>query len=1435
MPDSSEYRDLFLCYHPSDRNLVQEIRRLLEGHDITTLLDGNNLTTGKPWPKVLEETLASVRGVAVFIGRAGLEHWMKRQMWFALARQARQEKTGNSFPVVPVLLPGGDPKAKFLFLDPWLDLQSGTLSTESVIPIIQALDAKPRASSHEHELSVCPFQGLQPFQEEHAGLFFGREVVAAHLLKQVSQRNLVAVVGPSGIGKTSLVQAGLIPRLHGEHAPNSVWDTIVFTPGTNPEFQLAHMLMPFLEPDLDGFRLPEKSQELGEGLAGGRLGLESMIETILTKHGGTDRIVLIADQFEELLTLTAKAKRKPFLEKLLAAVDRSPLTLVLCLRGDFYGKVVGMSRDLSDRLQSGIINLGPMHPEELRACIVMPGNRVGLKFEEGLVDRILNDVEQEAGNLPFLEFALKELYHTRQGCSLTHEAYEDMGGVSGAISKAADREYREISPTQQHTARRLFTKLVSIGDTDDGGVGTRRRLPLTDLENLGPDTWQIVKKLTDAGFLKTSEAPMMTQNQDRSGTWTSSEESKAVVVEIVHEALIQGWETLKEWVNREREFLLWLKRLRLTWERWEDTDRDEDALLKGSFVVEADRWRDERYEDLKLSERYFIQESIRFAQEVEEQRHRQEEEERERQNQGRKVWTVASLLIIVLALGLGWDAWNAQQQAVKSRANSIVAMVPAILKKIDPTLVALLFVELGGQAEPEGGASAAFQIARFAIPEAILRGHRFGVEQAAFSPDGRQVITVSSAAMARVWRVNGTGEPVVLRGHEGGVSQAAFSPDSRKVITASGDRTARVWRVDGKGEPVVLRGHENGVTHAAFSPDGQQVVTASSDGTARVWQVDGEGQSVVLRGHKSVVVEAAFSPDGGRIVTASWDGTARVWRADGTGEPVVLRDHEGGLIQAVFSSNGRTVMTVTWDGTVRIWRADGEGEPLVLRGHENGVTHAAFSPDGQQVVTASSDGTARVWRADGRGKPVMLHGHEAGVRYAVFSPDSTKVVTASSDGTARVWRADGTGKSMVLRGHKEKVNQAEFSPDGRQVLTTSGDGEVRVWRAEMVREPVVLPGHRGEVRHAVFSADSSKVFTSFQDGTTWVWQAAGTREPVELPGHAGPGRQVAFSPNGQQVVTVSSDGMVRLWKVDGTGQPVVLLGHDGEVRRANFSPDGRQVVIVSGDGAVRVWRTDGTGQPVILEGNRAGSDNSLVRAAFSPDGTHLVIASGDHSAQVWRADGAGQPLVLVGHKNFVIQGAFSSDGTKVVTASWDGTARVWQADGNGAPIILRGHSDIVTRAAFSPDGNYVVTASRDTTARVWRADGEGEPVVLRGHEKGLEYAAFSPDNRKVVTASRDGTARLWQANGQGKPLVLGGHQGIVWHAAFSPDGKRLATASSDGTARVWRVEWKHLLWFLRQLTKACLTMDQRTRFLGEDLSDAQAGWQACEREFGRLP
>jgi hypothetical protein len=583
---------LFLSYNSIDHPAVVAVQKLLEARGITTFLDRHRLAPGLPWPRALEDGLRAVQAVAVFIGRE-LGGWQKREMYFALDRQVREEKQGHPFPVIPVLLAGADLGPSFLFLNSWIDLRSG-LDTVAVAETLAAFDrainmAEPAPQANrELAATLCPYRGLEAFREEHAAFFAGRAAFAKQLLNFTLQKELVAVVGPSGSGKSSVVQAGLIPLLRRELPPTTTWDTITFTPGTDPFLRLASALAPLLEQHQSETDRLTEAQKLGERLASGEIRLESVMDRVIEKSNGTGRFLVVADQFEELFTLTPEPKRRPFAGALLGALGKARFTLLVTLRADFYSQIINLDRELSDRLVPAQVNIGALTRDELTESIVCPAKLVGLEFEKGLVDRILDDVGSEPGNLPRLEFALTGLWSKKEGRNLTNAAYNEIGGATGALAQRAEAEFSRFAPEEQTAARRLLSRLVRVARPEEGAEDTRQRIELQATDPLSEKVAQALAR-ADVRLLVM-------------GRPEGAGQTKGQTVEVAHEALIRNWNRLRGWLNEDREFLLWRQRLQVQVKEWQDHEEGTDYVLRGAPLSEAECWLERRQQDLTDAE-----------------------------------------------------------------------------------------------------------------------------------------------------------------------------------------------------------------------------------------------------------------------------------------------------------------------------------------------------------------------------------------------------------------------------------------------------------------------------------------------------------------------------------------------------------------------------------------------------------------------------------------------------------------------------------------------------------------------------------------------------------------------------------------------------------------------------------------------------------------
>jgi len=524
----------------------------------------------------------------------------------------------------------------------------------------------------------------------------------------------------------------------------------------------------------------------------------------------------------------------------------------------------------------------------------------------------------------------------------------------------------------------------------------------------------------------------------------------------------------------------------------------------------------------------------------------------------------------------------------------------------------------------------------------VKLSHNARVFSAVFSPDGKQILTASWDKWAKLWTLEG--KLLTDLKHNGVVSSAVFSPDGKQILTASWDKQARVW--NRQGNLLVKLQHNDPIASAVFSPDGKQILTASWDKRAILWDL--EGKLLKELKHKKALFSAGFSPDGKQMITVCEDGTVKVW--DREGRSLKELKHKEAVSSAVFSPGGRRILTASADKTAKVW--DLEGNLLLTLPHDGTVRGAVFSPDGRRVVTACQDGIAKIWQLE---NPILENVtiETADVNRAVFSPDGSKILTASQDHAARLWDLEGN-LLVEFKRHKDAVTSAVFSADGNKILTAGEDSATIVWNLE----GKIVTGfkkHLETVLSAVFSPNGRLVLTASVDGTAKVCDLKGNIL-AELDKHADVVNSAVFSPDGRLILTASRDKTAKMWNLEGQ-ELVDFSKHEGAVFTAVFSPDGKKILTASEDHTIKLWSLEGE---LLVDLDKFGSP--VYSAVFSPDGSRILTVSEREAVKLWDLEG-NLLANLDKHKEIVSHAVFSPDSRKMLTVSRDGTAKLWYTPG----------------------------------------------------------------------------------------------------------------------------------------------------------------------------
>ncbi|WP_353932415.1 hypothetical protein WJM97_07485 [Okeanomitos corallinicola TIOX110] len=1108
----------------------------------------------------------------------------------------------------------------------------------------------------------------------------GREGDINNLIGRISRADykLIVIHGPSGVGKSSTVTAGLIPALQNRAIGDQIAIPVVLQIYTDWIRELGKSLQTATRQHQTAEITTKNTSDSP------RSNTVNDIFNQLKANADNHLItVLIFDQFEEFFFIQDNPEQQRNFDLFISkCLNISFVKVIFSLREDYLHRLLEFKHLAAiEAINHNILDkniryqLNNFSPEYAKTIIHKLTARSQLHLESDLIDALVEDLSSELGEVRPIELQVvgAQIQDERITTLSQYQPYRP----NKLIERYIKELIKDCGPNNERAA--LIVLYLLTDESNQRPFKTQAELSaeLTELEDSN-QLELILKVLVSSGLVVLfPDVPERYQ--------------------LIHDYLVDLIRYLQQ---QESSLQLQLNQLR---DKVENSNREierlkselrqtkQQAVLvntqdkQGSDLLTELRKLRKREELSQLEIEYLrgeLKEKELTAQLAESQEKQRLSEAR--LNRSLKIALTASVVAI---MGLTVSVITSLNSEIRTLSASSETLF-ASQKGID------------------------------ALKDSLKAGKKLKQTLWVNSSTREQVLT------ALYQSVYGLKEYNRLEGHLSGINSVTFSQDNSLIASASADKNINLWYPNGKLMKS-LSGHRNVVNSVSFSPDSQIIISGSQDKTIKLWNRKGNLLNT-LTGHTSVVNSAIFSPDSEIIASASTDKTVKLWTQEGTLITTILA-HESAVLGLAWSPDGQILASASADHTVKLWSQ--EGKLLqTLSDCDDAVKSVTWSPDGQIIAAASLDNNIKLWSREGK-LLKTLSGHTSAVTSVSFSPNGKIIASASTDETVKLWSVAGTLLG-TLRGHHNWVNSVNFSPDGRTLVSAGRDKTVKIWRWDHI-----LLGnfadHDSWVTSVNFNPDGKILATASLDNTVKLLNQNGKILKI-LKGHQDQVWGLAWSANGNNLASASKDKTVKIWSREGQLLQT-LTGHKDTVFAVSWSADSEIIASASKDGTVKLWSRQGK-----LLKTLTGHSHAVNWVSFSPDGKLLASAGDDKLVKIWTRE--GQLLYnLVGHTRQVNGVAWSANGQYIASASLDSTVNIWHRDGN-LQKTLGGNGDNFIAVAFSPDGQ-TLAANSDDKIRIWGVDGSVQ-MILKGEKDELTSVNFSPDGQILAAGSGNGMVIL---------------------------------------------------------------------------------------------
>lgn len=1189
---------------------------------------------------------------------------------------------------------------------------------------------------------ICPYQGLKPFGEEDAVYFYGRKQEIERVLDKLKETPpLLAIFGPSGSGKSSLIQAGVVPKLKQKklvYTDSDRWAFIRVRPKEDPFQELAI-----------------------QGLVDENNNLIKASNNWLSEKPEYLRLVLILDQFEEILVSCPEEVRQQFFAELLKlCASDLPVTVIIVMRNDFYAILAEQAPQLMETLGAGIvINISTKIDENnLKDIIKEPAKELGLRFEKGLVETIIQDIVKENSAtdnqtsyapstiLPLLEFALSQLWKDHEDGMMTHKTYQEMKGVTGSLSIWAEKTFREFKqPQLQDLVRRIFLELVHFGNPQESIPDSRRTRELKELLGLHgqeeiqgsgkkimifavslliqnglyqlgslilkhyqPEQKQVIKvikTLADKRLIITQA----NLNEDKI-------ENDSTKVELIHEALLRDWPRFRQWIKTNRKFLEWLQTIETQAQRWQKTaqniaKRDKDKLRQGNELLEAEKYYKKQKAELSQLVRDFIVSSIKY---------RQQQLFVKRLN---KLIRIIGIVLFVFTIIYG--GYYGPREEIKAFIESSENDLKDN-KQLDALINSI-----------KAAKSVQHPINQFLLPNILKLRTRANLTNS----------------------LHNAQEKNRLKGHAQKLTSVCFSANGEKIVSGSWDKTVKLWNKEGELLKI-LKQYPQIVTVSCAS-QAPIMISANKQGVIDIWDLEKKDQLINPLISKSMIFSLGISPDGQKVVSGDMNGKIKLWDIKNKEPLDTAEEHEGFVNSLSFSQDGNYLASADEEGSIRLWQVNSNrlipfGSPWT--DYEKEVLTVSFHPNRKLLVSGNGNGRIKLWNFQGE-KLNEYYQHLGGITGLSFHPDGQMLGSTGDDGMVKLgwFRSERQLDFITLGKHRGGAAGIAFSQEDNLIASAGTDDRtIKLWHL-----PYYLYKQREEVVKAL-SRDGQRIV---KVGSNLTLSTLDQSDSVILETLSSPSniKAVAFSPSGDILASVKSDGTITLWNVPeslkqqkGIRLKNSTINNTIPINTITFSHDGQKLAAALRNkttGTIKVWEVI-TGE-LERESEEKEEIPKIQTLHFGNNNQMLISGDSQGRIKVWHIESEGvkpKNTIEEAHEGAVSSFWVSPNGKLLASGSEDSTIKLWRIDrGTITEVEMTtpaDHETAITSLTGSSDGQILASGSTDHRIKVWGVKNNSLIAIdtLEQYPQPIKALEFSQDGQILLSASDDNTVIQWDLN-----------------------------------------------------------------------------------------